>query len=248
MIRSFDDPARAPRFQRTTARTPAQNCFRSPPAQPLNLASLTSLDNSFKEKAIGEGGYLHSATLPLFSVPLDPSPNTSGKYNAPKVPEENGVTAQNASAASTPEFAEKAKWEAREGNGRGRGVVEFECRCPGAARCSPSFRMGRWMDGISSDTLHIDLVWYAETPVPTLKAFKHYWRKAAWHRLSVIAFDNVDNLLGVELEMEGSSAPGLYDFVACAVRQADDAVHDCQGCFDDAGYPRTKNMQDFEGE
>ncbi|KZP10920.1 AAA-domain-containing protein [Athelia psychrophila] len=50
-------------------------------------------------------------------------------------------------------------------------------------------------------TLYIDLARLAETPVPALKGlFKHWWAKAAWHRPSVIVFDNVDKLMGVELE------------------------------------------------
>ncbi|KZP06528.1 AAA-domain-containing protein [Athelia psychrophila] len=50
-------------------------------------------------------------------------------------------------------------------------------------------------------TLYIDLARHAETPVPALKGlFKHWWAKAAWHRPSVIVFDNVDKLMGVELE------------------------------------------------
>lgn len=53
-----------------------------------------------------------------------------------------------------------------------------------------------------TDTLYIDLARHAETPVPALKAlFKHWWAKAAWHRPSVILFDNVDKLMGVELEV-----------------------------------------------
>ncbi|KZP14069.1 hypothetical protein FIBSPDRAFT_960011 [Athelia psychrophila] len=41
-----------------------------------------------------------------------------------------------------------------------------------------------------------------ETPVPTLKGvFKHWWGTAAWHCSSVIAFDKVAKVPGVELEV-----------------------------------------------
>ncbi|KZP11730.1 hypothetical protein FIBSPDRAFT_962005 [Athelia psychrophila] len=101
------------------------------PRATFESTSLTSFDaRAFNGKAIREGDYLYRATLPLFSVPLDPSSNGFGR----------------------------------------------------------------------ADMLHIDLMRHAETPVPTLKVFKHCWRKAVWHRPSVIAFDNVDKLLGMELE------------------------------------------------
>ncbi|KAF7969113.1 hypothetical protein HWV62_28272 [Athelia sp. TMB] len=49
--------------------------------------------------------------------------------------------------------------------------------------------------------LYIDLARYTETPVQTLKAlFKYWWAVVAWHRPSVLVLDNVDKLMGVELE------------------------------------------------
>ncbi|KZP19204.1 hypothetical protein FIBSPDRAFT_892986 [Athelia psychrophila] len=164
--------------------------------------SLTSFDTrAFNGKAIREGDYLYSATLPLFSVPLDPSSNGFGRHRG-------DLCRQGRRAARADRFA-----------------------------------------GVKiADMLHIDLMRHAETPVPTLKVFKHCWRKAVWHRPSVIAFDNVDKLLGMELEhiktRDGSgaqaghgagssatglaladhadgdsSAPELHDIVACAARQ-----------------------------
>lgn len=52
------------------------------------------------------------------------------------------------------------------------------------------------------DRLYIDLARYTETPVQTLKAlFKYWWAVVAWHRPSVLVLDNVDKLMGVELEV-----------------------------------------------
>ncbi|KZP33999.1 hypothetical protein FIBSPDRAFT_847131 [Athelia psychrophila] len=50
--------------------------------------------------------------------------------------------------------------------------------------------------------LYIEIARHDNTPVPTLEGlFKHWWGNVAWHSSSVIALDNVDNLLGVELEV-----------------------------------------------
>ncbi|EMD35794.1 hypothetical protein CERSUDRAFT_115742 [Gelatoporia subvermispora B] len=50
-------------------------------------------------------------------------------------------------------------------------------------------------------TLYIDFSKYSEAPVPKLRSlFKHWMDKAAWHRPAVLVFDNIDKLMGVELE------------------------------------------------
>jgi len=55
-------------------------------------------------------------------------------------------------------------------------------------------------------TLYVDLSRYAEKPVQSLRAQFQFWLdKAMWHRPSVLVFDNLEKLLGPELEVLGSS-------------------------------------------
>ncbi|KAF7970317.1 hypothetical protein HWV62_24390 [Athelia sp. TMB] len=64
-----------------------------------------------------------------------------------------------------------------------------------------AFALHAGMQVHRGDRLYVDLARYTETPVPTLKAlFKYWWAVAAWHRPSVLILDNVDKLMGVELE------------------------------------------------
>ncbi|KAI0083839.1 AAA-domain-containing protein [Irpex rosettiformis] len=52
-----------------------------------------------------------------------------------------------------------------------------------------------------SYTLYIDLAKYTESPVSKVKRLLQYWfDKAFWHRPTVLAFDNIDKLMGIEQE------------------------------------------------
>ncbi|KAJ7745492.1 P-loop containing nucleoside triphosphate hydrolase protein [Mycena maculata] len=50
-------------------------------------------------------------------------------------------------------------------------------------------------------TLYVDVSHYAAQPVPAIKALLGYWfKKAAWHRPAVLILDNLEKLVGVEVE------------------------------------------------
>ncbi|KAJ7647537.1 P-loop containing nucleoside triphosphate hydrolase protein [Roridomyces roridus] len=50
-------------------------------------------------------------------------------------------------------------------------------------------------------TLYVDVSRYATQPVSTVKALMEYWfKKAVWHRPAILILDNLDKLVGVELE------------------------------------------------
>ncbi|KAJ6495661.1 P-loop containing nucleoside triphosphate hydrolase protein [Mycena vitilis] len=50
-------------------------------------------------------------------------------------------------------------------------------------------------------TLYVDVSRYAAQPVQTIKALLGYWfKKAAWHRPAILILDNLEKLVGVELE------------------------------------------------
>ena len=54
----------------------------------------------------------------------------------------------------------------------------------------------------STDTLYVDLAKYAETPVSKVKSLLNYWfDKAYFHRPTVVVFDNIDKLMGIEQEV-----------------------------------------------
>lgn len=47
----------------------------------------------------------------------------------------------------------------------------------------------------------MDLAKYTEAPVSKIKSLLHYWYdKAFFHRPTVVVFDNIDKLMGVEQE------------------------------------------------
>lgn len=53
-----------------------------------------------------------------------------------------------------------------------------------------------------SDTQYIDVSRYADQPIPVVKTlFRHWFNKAAWHRPSILVFDNLDKLLSAESEV-----------------------------------------------
>ncbi|KZP34006.1 hypothetical protein FIBSPDRAFT_881467 [Athelia psychrophila] len=89
---------------------------------------------------------------------------------------------------------------AQEWNGEKGGEVLSGCRVGTPAGrdillFAPDGKAGEW-DLVSTLARH------DETPVPTLKGvFKHWWGTAAWHCSSVIAFDKVAKVPGVELEV-----------------------------------------------
>jgi peroxin-1 len=50
--------------------------------------------------------------------------------------------------------------------------------------------------------IYVDLSRYVEKPIQTLRTQFQFWLdKAMWHRPSVLTFDNLDKLLGTELEV-----------------------------------------------
>ncbi|KAI0249217.1 P-loop containing nucleoside triphosphate hydrolase protein [Lactifluus subvellereus] len=58
-----------------------------------------------------------------------------------------------------------------------------------------------WDSGVQAFTLYVDVSRYTEKPVQTLRTQFQFWLdKAMWHRPSVLVFDNLEKLLGAELE------------------------------------------------
>ena len=56
------------------------------------------------------------------------------------------------------------------------------------------------------DTLYVDLAKYTETPVSKVNSLLNYWfDKAVFHRPTVIVFDNMDKLMGIEQEVRGNA-------------------------------------------
>ncbi|KAH9006583.1 AAA-domain-containing protein [Lactarius hatsudake] len=59
----------------------------------------------------------------------------------------------------------------------------------------------QWDSRVQAFTLYVDFSRYTEKPVQTLRTQFQYWLdKAMWHRPSVLIFDNLEKLLGTELE------------------------------------------------
>ncbi|KAF8273433.1 AAA-domain-containing protein [Lactarius quietus] len=59
----------------------------------------------------------------------------------------------------------------------------------------------QWDPRVQAFTLYVDFSRYTEKPVQTLRTQFQYWLdKAMWHRPSVLVFDNLEKLLGTELE------------------------------------------------
>jgi hypothetical protein len=53
--------------------------------------------------------------------------------------------------------------------------------------------------------LYVDISRYTEKPIQTLRTQFQFWLdKAIWHRPSILIFDNLERLLGTELEVLGS--------------------------------------------
>lgn len=59
----------------------------------------------------------------------------------------------------------------------------------------------QWDPRVQAFALYVDFSRYTEKPVQTLRTQFQYWLdKAMWHRPSVLVFDNLEKLLGTELE------------------------------------------------
>lgn len=53
-----------------------------------------------------------------------------------------------------------------------------------------------------ADIHFVDASRYSEQPISTVKSLFRYWlHKAAWHRPSILILDNLDKLLGAEVEV-----------------------------------------------
>lgn len=58
-----------------------------------------------------------------------------------------------------------------------------------------------WDPGVHAFTLYVDISRYTEKPIQTLRTQFQFWLdKAMWHQPSVLIFDNLEKLLGTELE------------------------------------------------
>ncbi|OCH84801.1 AAA-domain-containing protein [Obba rivulosa] len=50
-------------------------------------------------------------------------------------------------------------------------------------------------------TFYVDFSKYLEAPIPKMRSLlKHWMDKAAWHRPTILVFDNIDKIMGTELE------------------------------------------------
>lgn len=72
----------------------------------------------------------------------------------------------------------------------------------GAAKRSTSF----------VDVVHVDLSKHSEDRIPTMRGNLQNWLNvASWHRPSVIVLDNLDRVVGPEVEVGGVTAQHLPD-------------------------------------
>ena len=71
--------------------------------------------------------------------------------------------------------------------------------------CVPIFRSSLVLTNFAVfhiDTLYVDLSRYNGSPVAKVRSHMKYWMdKAAWHKPSVLVLDNIDKLMGTELEV-----------------------------------------------
>ena len=52
------------------------------------------------------------------------------------------------------------------------------------------------------DTLYVDVSRYAASPIAKIRSHLKYWMdKASWHKPSLLVLDNIDKLMGTELEV-----------------------------------------------
>lgn len=58
-----------------------------------------------------------------------------------------------------------------------------------------------------SDILYVDLSRYTGSPIAKVRSQMKYWmEKASWHKPSLLVLDNIDKLMGTELEVCDSIA------------------------------------------
>lgn len=108
------------------------------------------------------------------------------------------------------------------GDGSCRSREDFYCqsRCKGSTRRSKSIHLSVFHRNSTAsvsklgtknpDTHYVDVSRYSEKPVATLKALFQYWfDKAVWHLPSILILDNLDKLMGPEVEVRylHTSAP-----------------------------------------
>ena len=72
----------------------------------------------------------------------------------------------------------------------------------------------------TSDTLYVDVSRYAASPIAKIRSHLKYWmEKASWHKPSLLVLDNIDKLMGTELEVcfhtPASPLDADHDIIAC---------------------------------
>ena len=83
-----------------------------------------------------------------------------------------------------------------------RAVAKAMQENPQTLACMSLLRVSQQELTVLTDTLYADVAKFADTPVSKVKAQIKYWfEKAAWHWPSLIVLDNLDKLMGVELEV-----------------------------------------------
>ena len=82
------------------------------------------------------------------------------------------------------------------------------------------------------DTLYVDMARYSEQPISNVKAlFKYWFEKALWHRPTVLIMDNMEKLVGAEVEVTFSFPFFLVSMlmVVCSMQilSAQDILQSC---------------------
>ncbi|KZP14065.1 hypothetical protein FIBSPDRAFT_960008 [Athelia psychrophila] len=222
--RRIEDYARAPRLlarrRRGEHRVHPPGAVRGLTSKATfqTLISFTSFDNPAPSggRCTREGAHFHRATLHLLGSPLDPSHGPSGKASNTKVLAGRYTAAASTSASDDEEDSgekgEEVLSGCRVGTPAGRDILlfapdgkagEWDLSLTHVAATNEGEPASKVISGADvARSLPSTLVRHDETPVPTLKGiFKHWWGNAAWHCSSVIAFDKVDKVPGVELEV-----------------------------------------------
>jgi len=83
----------------------------------------------------------------------------------------------------------------------------FTCRkFPGFSACHIN-SLSRVLGSSVTDTYYVDVSRYSEQPISAVKGLFRYWfDKAAWHRPSILILDNLEKLLGAEVEVRIDSS------------------------------------------
>ena len=62
-----------------------------------------------------------------------------------------------------------------------------------------------WLAELVEDTHYVDFIAYSEKPMKNFKSlFRHLYEIAAWHRPTVLIFDNLDKVISPEQEVRNS--------------------------------------------